>query len=75
MSYIVPIHRPTAVRKAAKLSFIRPDEDTLVVAYVPISVLMAIRLTHDLAKRVVSSSTSHQTMAIPSRHLCKCTAM
>ncbi|KPI39176.1 DNA damage-binding protein 1 [Cyphellophora attinorum] len=32
MSYIVPIHRPTAVRKALKLSFIGPEDDTLVVA-------------------------------------------
>ncbi|ETN41643.1 uncharacterized protein HMPREF1541_03579 [Cyphellophora europaea CBS 101466] len=32
MSYIVPIHRPTAVRKALKLSFLSPNEDTLVVA-------------------------------------------
>jgi hypothetical protein len=35
MSYIVPIHRPTAVRKALKLSFTGPEDDTLVVAYVP----------------------------------------
>lgn len=42
MSYIVPIHRPTAVRKAFKLSFLSPEEDTLVVAFVHTP------FTHDL---------------------------
>ena len=32
MSYIVPVHRPTSVRHAIKLSFLQPDEEALVVA-------------------------------------------
>ncbi|KAI1579708.1 MMS1-N multi-domain protein [Pyrenophora tritici-repentis] len=32
MAYIAPIHRPSSVRHALKLSFLSPDEDCLVVA-------------------------------------------
>ncbi|KAI9795569.1 MAG: hypothetical protein M1833_006969 [Piccolia ochrophora] len=32
MAYLAPIHRPSSVRHALKLRFIRPDEDCLVVA-------------------------------------------
>ncbi|OAL54390.1 DNA damage-binding protein 1 [Pyrenochaeta sp. DS3sAY3a] len=32
MAYIAPIHRPSSVRHALKLSFLAPDEDCLVVA-------------------------------------------
>jgi DNA damage-binding protein 1 len=32
MAYIAPIHRPSSVRHALKLSFLAVDEDTLVVA-------------------------------------------
>ncbi|KAI9840202.1 MAG: hypothetical protein M1838_004177 [Thelocarpon superellum] len=32
MAYLVPIHKPTSVRHALKLSLLRPDEECLVVA-------------------------------------------
>ncbi|KAF1839487.1 hypothetical protein BDW02DRAFT_564028 [Decorospora gaudefroyi] len=32
MAYLAPIHRPSSVRHALKLSFLAPDEDCLVVA-------------------------------------------
>ena len=54
MSYIVPIHRPTAVRKALKLSFLSPNEDTLVVAYVPHPFRLA-NADHVPAKRIAWS--------------------
>lgn len=32
MAYIAPIHRPSSIRHALKLSFLAPDEDCLVIA-------------------------------------------
>jgi len=32
MAYIAPIHRPSSIRHALKLSFLAPNEDCLVVA-------------------------------------------
>jgi DNA damage-binding protein 1 len=34
MAYIAPIHRPSSVRHALKLSFLDAEEECLVVAYV-----------------------------------------
>lgn len=34
MAYVVPIHRASSIRHALKLQFFKPEEDSLVVAYV-----------------------------------------
>lgn len=39
MAYVVPIHRASSIRHALKLQFLKPEEESLVVALVPSTLL------------------------------------